>query len=101
MVVLLRYQAADHPAGGARRQHPGRHVPGDHAARADNTAVPDGHTRQDGTAAAEPDIVSYRDGTGKLNALSALLRVDGMSGGIKAAVGTDHHVVAKGDLCTV
>ena len=53
------------------------------------------------SAAAEPDIISDGDGTGKLDAFAALLRVDGMAGGVKAAVGTDHHMVAEGDLGAV
>lgn len=95
--LVRRGNGAQHPAGVAGGDAVGGDIFGHHAACADDAVVPDGHAGQHGAAAAEPDVAADGDGAGKLGAGAPLFRVDGVAGGVKAAVWSDQHVLPKGD----
>ena len=74
-----------------------RDIAGDDAAGPDDGALADGDAGEDGDIAAEPDIVPDGDGEGLLDALVALLHVEGVDGGEQAAARTYEDVGADGD----
>lgn len=92
---------ADHPAGIACGNHSGWNILCYDTAAANDDIAANGDTWQDLYSAAEPHIVADRDRTGIFQTLIAAFGVNRMSGGIKAAVWSNEHVVSKGHLCTI
>ena len=81
----------------ADRDHAGGDIARDHAARADDHVVPNGHPGQDADTAADPDVAADRDRAGGFPPAVAGFRVERVFRGVKAAVRRDHHIVAEGD----
>ena len=73
-------EVLDDAGGIAHRHHVGRNVPGDQRAGADDAVVPDADTGQYGCAAADPHIVTDRDGPGRLELGAARTRLQRMGG---------------------
>lgn len=63
----------------------------------DDTVVSDGDTGQYADKGTYPYIVAYMNGLGIFQSLIPLLHIQGMACCIESAVGSNKHVVAKGD----
>jgi len=74
---------------------------GDHTACADHHIRANGHTGQDNCISADPHIAAHCNGLCILQKGIAHILVDGMVGGVKAAVGGDKYIIPKGDLAGV
>ena len=88
----------DHPAGIAHRDGVGRNVSCHYRTGTNRAVVAYRHTRQHRHVAPYPHVVAYRDGLGPLPTGVAFNGVGGMTGGVKAHVGTDEDVVAYRDI---
>jgi len=82
----------------AERSSPGRHVTGDHAARADQRIITDGNARQDDRSRSDPDVAPDPDRATKLQAGGSPHRVARMVGRQDLHARPDLRAVADGDL---
>lgn len=72
---------ADHTCGVTRHDGPCRHIVGDHAAGAHDTAVADDEARQDDGPAADPYVITDPNRCAGFPPLGALGRIQRMRGG--------------------
>lgn len=72
-----------------------------HAPGSDDGIVPNGYAGQNGCSSSNPNIISHNDRLCNFHTCLTLLRVNGMFGCGKAAVGSDKNMIPKGYFCPV
>lgn len=91
----MHLKGADGTAGVADGHNPLGNVMDHHAAPADDGAAADGDAGQNGDAPADPNAVPHGDGLGVLQLLVPEGVVQGVGGGVEAAVGGDMTLLPK------
>ncbi len=78
-----------------------RNIFDDYAAGANDHIAAYCHTRQYMDAATDPDIIANSDRIGVFKPGISSIRVNGVSGSVKAAVGSYEHVIAEYDFARI
>lgn len=97
----LELQLTDHARRVPHSKHVGRKILGYHCPGTYDRILPDGHTRTEDDAAAQPDVVSNCDRLGSLPFCAAWFCLERMRGCEKLHIRTDLHILADGDRCHV
>lgn len=73
----------------------------DHTSGTDDAIIANGYSGQDTDVRSYPHVVAYRNRPGVFQTTVSLIHINGMTGGIKAAIGGDEDIVAKRHLSAV